>query len=253
MRALLLTVLLLVASLLPAAAQDQVIGEFTVGGQTIQIIARPKQVIPPPPPPPPPFTRQVYGIQRESDNEWVREVKAGEVLRLWGENLGTTPGKVWLPWILAKAEGLGAEVIEWTNAYIIARVGRIERNTIGTVRAAHGNWEALAPFDVSVTPADDPLPPPPPPPPPPPGIAPVTTGYVGRFGEPVKIIGTGFGAISGRVWQGGVPVEVIKWTDTEIVVTSRGTVLDNDNFTVQRPDNDYVAGQARPVAPGVRR
>ena len=197
------------------------------------------------------MTRQIYGIQRESDQEWVREVKSGEVLRLWGEGLGSAPGQVWIPWSVPEKAGIPAEVLEWNPAYIIARVGRLDRNTIGTVRAANAGWEALAPFDVSVLPFDT-LPPPPPPPPP--GIAPTVTGYIGAYGEPVKITGTGFGSISGRVLQGGQGVEVLSWTDTEIVVTSRGnTAPMPDTFTVQRPDNTYYTGQARPVVPGVLR
>ena len=220
--------------LLPSLAwgQDQSIGEFTVGGQTFVLILRPKQVTPPPPPP---IRRSVYGVQQQ-DGTWTREVTAGDVIRLRGEGLGMTPGQVWLA-------GIPAEVIAWNNTEISVRVGRVEKNEIGGIRVAGQGWEVRSPFDVSVTPRKDI---PPPPPPPPPAASPTIYGYTGAVGEPVMIDGRGFGSVPGKVLQDGVPVEVVLWSDTRIVVTSRGSNAPMPgSFAVIRADGVWYTGQVR--------
>lgn len=215
-----------------ADAQDQTIGEFTTGGQTFVLILRPKQVLPPPPPDP--VRRHVYGVQ-QADGTWTREVEAGEVVRLRGEGLGTERRPVFVA-------GIPADVLAWSQDSVEVRIGRAERNEVGPVLIKGQGWEATSPFDVSVIPAKN-LPPPPPPP----AAVPVIHGYTGAVGEPVIIDGAGFGEVPGKVEQDGVGVEVVLWSDTRLVVTSRGSKAPMPgSFAVILPSGvSYTVGQVR--------
>ena len=238
MRSLHLALALLLLPVL-AHAQDSVIGEFQAGGQTFVLILRPKQVTPPPPPPPPPpIRRHVYGVQLP-DGTWTREVSGGDVIRLRGEGLGTELGTV-------EVAGISAELIGWSEEMIAVRVGMPHQtqSAIGPVVVRSGIpplvWEARSPFDVSVSPRKDI-----PPPPPPLAAGPVIHGYTGALGEPVTIDGKDFGDTPGTVLQVGTPVEVVLWSDTRIVVTSRGSKV-GATFAVIRADGTgYYVGQMR--------
>jgi hypothetical protein len=232
LRALALACVLLLAN--SATAQDQRVGEIEVGGQRFELILRPVNQ----PPPPPPVTRSIWGAQVAGTGEWVRSAPAGTVVRIVGEGFGSEPGQ-------ALVSGKPADVLLWEPLSVTVKLPPTPRVEVGGLLLKTTAWEIGSPFAFALEPARD-LPPPPPPPG---GQEPTTTVVTGTLGAPVRLFGTGFGNSTGRVWQDGAPVEVVQWSDTLIVVTSRVRDERGSLWTVQRPDGKFYQSGGVAVVP----